>query len=766
MMHDESAPGRAAMIDSVFSARRFALLLGVLVGACFAPVVLGFQSFVYRDFSLFGHPLAYYYHESFWRGEIPLWNPLNNCGLPFMAQWNTMVFYPPSLIYLLLPLPWSLNVFCLLHLWFGGLGMYFLARRWTGSNFAAAFAGLVFSFNGLALHCLMWPNNIAALGWMPWVWLLIERASARGGRSLVPAILAGACQFMAGAPEVFLLTWVGAAVVWFGQAISDRSEFWKSFVRFGAVVVGIVALSAVQLLPLLDLVRHSQRTASFDTGSWAMPPWGWANFLVPLFRTMPTSSGPAFQLGQMWTSSYYFGIATVWLALIALLRIRSARIWSLAALVAVGLVMALGDAGHLWPWIKNHVGALGFMRYPVKWVFLLACPLTLLAAFGLRELVTAARREPSENSVEHDSRPIPAVVYWGLLALVLAATGIVSWVGWRHPLPDESASISLASGLTRACFLIGLAALLWFWRRAPGQRARAVSIGCLIVIAADLLTHVPWQNPTVAPSLLAPGLETHQELRSRVSMGQARLMQNLAALNWFHHLTKTNAENSYLARRLGLSHNLNLLEGIAKPDGFFSLYLSEEQDVENRLFYVNDNMHRPIADVMAISYATAPEKLFDWSARPDPLPVISAGQQPVFLPETNILGALTQTNFDPRVTVILPSNLQPEVSATRQREARIIAEKFRPQLIDFRVTTPGTAMVFISQAYYHPWKVYVDDQAVPLFRANHAFQAVQVPAGEHRVRLRYEDKMFHAGAIISAATLAILVLGSRRWRQR
>ena len=56
------------------------------------------------------------FRESFWRGEMPLWNPYNNCGLPFLAQWNTLALYPGSLFYLLLPLSWALGVFCLLHL--------------------------------------------------------------------------------------------------------------------------------------------------------------------------------------------------------------------------------------------------------------------------------------------------------------------------------------------------------------------------------------------------------------------------------------------------------------------------------------------------------------------------------------------------------------------------------------------------------------------------------------------------------------------------
>src|SRR6185503_18036018 len=113
------------------------------------------------------YPIAFHLRESFGRGEIPLWNPLSYCGSPFLAQWNTQVLYPPVLLYTLLPLSWALPVFCLAHLWLGGFGMFLLARRWSGNNFAAAVAGVAFAFNGLMLNCLMWPATIPGLGWMP-----------------------------------------------------------------------------------------------------------------------------------------------------------------------------------------------------------------------------------------------------------------------------------------------------------------------------------------------------------------------------------------------------------------------------------------------------------------------------------------------------------------------------------------------------------------------------------------------------------------------
>src|ERR1051325_7726540 len=137
----QQSPAAGHVTDSWLTPGRYALLLAVCIFAAFPEVVLGWQTYYYRDFGFFGYTLAHHHRESFWNGEIPLWNPLNNCGLPFLAQWNTMVLYPGSLVYLLLPLSWSLPVFCLLHQWLAGMGMYCLARHWTGHRLGAAVAG-------------------------------------------------------------------------------------------------------------------------------------------------------------------------------------------------------------------------------------------------------------------------------------------------------------------------------------------------------------------------------------------------------------------------------------------------------------------------------------------------------------------------------------------------------------------------------------------------------------------------------------------------
>src|SRR5258706_8600348 len=130
---------------------RFVAMIVALLVAAFPKVLLGWEAFYYRDYGVLGYPFVYYHHAAFWRGELPLWNPLSNCGAPFLAQWGTMALYPFSLIYLLLPIPWSLGFFCLGHLFLAGMGMYWLAHRWTNDRFAASVAGVAFVFNGVTL---------------------------------------------------------------------------------------------------------------------------------------------------------------------------------------------------------------------------------------------------------------------------------------------------------------------------------------------------------------------------------------------------------------------------------------------------------------------------------------------------------------------------------------------------------------------------------------------------------------------------------------
>ena len=96
--------------------------------------------------------------------------------------------------------------------------------------------------------------------------------------------------------------------------------------RFLLTGLWVAGLAAAQLLPFLDLLAHSQRDKAFGDSLWSMPVWGWANFLVPLYRTYQTPLGLYAQPDQYWVSSYYLGVGVLALALLAVGQVRRPRV--------------------------------------------------------------------------------------------------------------------------------------------------------------------------------------------------------------------------------------------------------------------------------------------------------------------------------------------------------------------------------------------------------------------------------------------------------
>jgi hypothetical protein len=754
--------------DAWFTPLRFAVILGFFIVAAYpnvlwigpkivigSTVVLDQETFFHRDFGFFGYPLAFHHRQSFWHGEIPLWNPLNNCGLPFLAQWNTLVLYPGSLFYLLFPLSWSLGVFCLLHQFGAGLGMYFLARRWTGNGLAASVAGVAFAFNGLTLNCLMWPNNIAALGWMPWVVLAVERAWRQGGRSLFSAVILGSMQMLSGAPEIILLTWVILGALWLSQWIGGELPRGRLLVRVALVGTLTLLMSAAQLLPFLDLLSHSQRDTSYGDSYGSMPIWGWANLLVPMFNCFTKFFGVYAQFSQYWTSSYYPGIGVLLLALWSMLEIRKRRVWILIAVSVLGFVLALGDEGLLYAWLRKSVPQFGFMRYPIKFVVLPTFCVPLLSAFGLSRFAGAR----TGTAITRAWR-LSFVLGFFLLASI---AGIV-WFAWRYPALSGTWPTTWPDALSRSALLILTLATLKALLQSPVRRSKIVAGAALVTLAwLDGWTHMPRQNPVIDRAAFDPGLV---RVNPQPRHGESRAMISPAAEARFHHFGSTNARDDYLVSRLGLYINCNLLDGIPKVDGTYSLYLRGPIRVEENLLKVSPDPNRELPsllDFLGVSLITAPGEFFQWTNRAGALPMSTGGQLPVFADDTTTFRALAHPSFTPREIVYLPLEARPFVQITNRTDTRVVASRFTAHQGEIEITGQQPGLLVVAQAYYHRWRALVDGQPQRIWRANLGYQALQIPSGTHLVQIFYRDAAFRCGAFVS---LLALIVCAAVWRRR
>jgi hypothetical protein len=755
-----SPPAAADASSAWLTPWRFAGILALLLLVCFPSVMLGLEAFVYGDSGQFAYPVAHFLHESFWRGEIPLWNPLNSCGIPFLAQWNTLACYPPSLFYLLLPMPWSFDVFCLGHILFAAMGMYFLARRWTNDRFAAAVAGIAFGFNGLTWQAVMWPHFLAALAWMPWFLLWMDKAWHAGGRAILLAALAGALQMLSGGVEVIIQTWLLLGVMCAFQFFRGDVPRGKLIVRTGLIGVLVSGLSAVQTFPFLDLIAHSQRTSSYGSGGMndiaSMTPAGILDYLVPLFHCARNPQGMFVQLGQSWVTSYYVGIGALALALFALWRVRDRRVWFWTAIVAFSWAVALGESSPVYNLAKWLIPVLGFVRFPVKFVALATFAIPLLAAFGVNRLNATPPDQWQREWIR------TRILMFALIAAVAAI-----WLFARfHPAQGEDIAAiteNVIGRITALALVLGGVALLR--RKLDVKLQRVVQVAVLAVLWFDVFTHASNLSPTAPGSVLEPGMvRSFFNWDHQLDAGVSRALQSRDTFWKIFAMGSKDPGIDTLLRRRALSPDLNLLDDVAKFDGFYSLDLKEHLEIFKRVFFTTNDAPG-LKDFLGISRVSNPTNIFDWVPRDSFLPLVTIGQQPVFTNDTETLTALFNNNFEPRRTIYLPPDAVGIIHATAQPNVKIISVQFSAQRLEIETESAADAIVSIAQTYYHPWHAYVDGQRVKLWRANEAFQAVEVPAGRHHLTLRYEDTVFYCGAAVSLFT-ALICATAWLWRLR
>ena len=752
----ESLVNRGSRGERWLSPGRFAFGLALMLAASFSDVLFWGRAFVIRDFSLFGLPLAHYYRQSLERGELPLWNPLNNFGLPFLAQWNTMVLYPPCLLYLVCPLPWGVSLFCLAHLLLAGMGMYFLALQWTQHRLGACVAGVAFAFNGLALNCLMWPNNVAALAWMPWLVLLAEKGWRDGRRALLKAAGVGLLQMLTGAPEIIFFTWTLILVFALAEVWKAPGQRLRLIVRTSMMVFLVAGLAAVQLLPFAELLMASQRNQDYSASSvWSMPPWGWANLLVPLFRCWRSAPGTYFQYDQGWTTSYYLGAGVMALAVTGAAGLREQKARLLALLMVLSLVMALGPHGHLLNWLRELAPALDKMRYAIKFIILAAFCVPLLGAFCVRASLQGPKAERAKLSV---SRWIVGGAFFVCIAWLM-------WFAHKYPYKQEQWADAVRSGITSGTWLLVI--LLSMHVLVHSRLSSFKLIAGLVLILAvwlDSLTHTPRQNPTVPCALYDPGLPQFQRLDPRPKQGKSRALLTLEASYQFYSTLLSDPGKTLLCHRLGLFSNLNLLEDLPKAGGFYSLYLAAEREVYAQVHLSDKSVLPPLADFLGVGQVTTTNSPFEWQSRGSWMPLVTAGQRPIFVDARNSLSTILSPSFQPRRMVGLPLEIQDQVQVTNETKAQILSSECSAHRIEIEVDAEAASMVVIAQSFYRPWHAYVNAQRVPVWRANHAFQAVQVPVGRHPILLVYEDRVFHVGALISGLTLLGCAVSWRRTR--
>lgn len=361
----------------------FVVVLAAICGPflwCFGPALFSGHSFAFRDAAHFYYPLFDWINRQWASGQVPLWNPQENCGMPVLSDGTSSIFYPGKLLFALpLGYAWNFKLYTMLHVLLAAGASWRLARRWGGTPCAAALAAVAYAFGGSVLF--QYCNTVYLVGaaWLPLaLWaadrMLVERTLRAAW--LLAAVLA--MMVLGGDPQMAyhagILTAAYGFLLWRDERRARRGAAEAEPAVGGRLTllsvsaIAAVALAAIQVLPSSEWSRHSERAAfrsprslyeipgylareriegerssiaaglfavpdrgmhhehiyDFSVGPWRLAELVWPNFsgqLFPLHRRW-ASAIPA--EGRVWSPSLYLGLVPLLLGLAAW-RLRGGR---------------------------------------------------------------------------------------------------------------------------------------------------------------------------------------------------------------------------------------------------------------------------------------------------------------------------------------------------------------------------------------------------------------------------------------------------------
>jgi len=686
------------------------------------------------------HLVAGVFTPGGWR----FWEPTVSFGFPVYAEGTAGLFHPLRLLALgALPLLTAHDLLYVASFLLTGASAFLVGRALgLGAGFALAGA-LAATFSPAVLGNLYNQSYAQSVAWSAVALVAFElwylEPSAKRSVGLAVAI---ALAVLAGyVPTAYALVLFLALVLAIRIALAPRRL--ASHAPGFAAALGLgIGLAALQVLPLLELARHSVRQDSVAV----LNSFPWQNFLVGLiFDPAPELYTP----GRYVYFAAPIGSVLAMIALPFLPLLREPRAWSYAGAVALCVAAASGPGAPVFELLRALLPGFDRLRLLSPFSFVVLVPTALLFAVLLREAARPVRTQ----------RELVIVA----VAAVFVLAGAVSALPAAAALPPYrrlGLALLAASGL-------GLAGL-----HLSGRLALAPLL-VVAVLLVEIVLLKPAHRAALPDSVLDEGRALAAFLRERLredpdaraihypSPAYESAFRGMVLQHWRspHYESFVRAS---MAARTPFANVLDELpfaeaNGALPLAGFPELLAAMQDELRGRsasapgerlidrfrvrwIVVEGDLARLPVAGDFRIAWKD-PSGALAVLENPAVLPRLQwqAGRQGAAAPEPSLLLRLARA--------------LPWVAGESQGPVEIDA--------------PSEGRVFVAIPSYPGWTATLDGAEVPVLAADGIGMEIPVPAGRHRLELRFVPAAFHVGVCASAASalIAVAVLGSGRRRR-
>lgn len=747
-----------------------------LVAALLAPVLSASRTILFRDSVVYSAPCNAQLRASLLEGRLLEWDSSQYGGVPFLANPSSQALYPPRWAAVLAqahPAKAS-DLFSLLHLLLALAGACALGRELGLRRGPRHVVAVTYTLSGYLLSLLGNGVYLSGAAWLPlglaWVLRARRKAGAETGpaaRALGLAALGVVAPFLGGDPQGTAWLGLGAVLVF----LAPHREAPPA--RRAALLTGLGGLAfllgAILLLPALGLTPETTRSQMTyaQAAPWSFHPARLGELLVPFPLGLPAGDEATHTAavlepsrGELWSLTLFLGAAPFLLVLLSLGRVptalRRARL-ALWVLVTAALFVAFGRHTPLHPALYDYTPYRVF-RYPEKHLALVTLALAGLAGVGLQAFLA----RPREERLEVLKRLI-----LGPLATLAAAWLLHGWsadlgrgLGRQPPAYAGQVAAVLAVQLA----LLALLALARLGPRRLGAAVLALVALTQLAVARQLVLSGPSAPFDQAPESVrwlrerpelqgpAPGRVQRWGVRGHPRAAEPRDQLLVNARHDLRCLT-------------GAVPALYGLESMTGMTGFYP---------KRALRLLSETREEGLARG-SVAYRISP--------RGDEAPSHALGDFGVFAlpgrPRVELLAEASlrwEPNADRAWRALREVDLAHVVVEGRgpassegpaRRQGEVQVEGARSGAWDLRASTPEPALLVIRDAWFPGWSATLDEQPVELLRVDGVFMGVRVPAGEHRLALRYRTPGLQLGAALSlGAWLVLASLGAMGLRRR
>ncbi len=670
--------------------------------------------------------------------QIPFWNPYQLAGTPLLGNSQSGALYPPHIFCGVLHLSTGTGMALLawFHLFWAGLGVYFLCRVLGGSKVGATVGGSTFLLSSFMISWTGLPSVIETVAWIPWLLALVRlqfppEPDGGGGIELHPlhslAALAVCAGMMVLAGHLQFVAYGMMASAFWAVWLAVRGRQRVHFAAGGKVALGLllgVAIAAPQLLAVLQYSQFSHRkNSATDEGyaaytASAIQPYELIKVVAPSIQGNPRQIAS----DQLPVSTYYpsvlklganfaesaVGIGGLGLALLCILPFVSRRndaVWGIVATGAIGLFLALGTP--LNKLLYFGVPGWSSTGSPGRAVCLFV--IGTCVAMG----VSASRLQTiSDFSVAGRQKLLkPGIAFVAVcLVFFLLRNSYELRQGLNAEIIDGLKSQAEGSAMS-GCIGVILISLLaiGFVLKENSMRSKA------LLLAVPVLSSLAF----FGASLIQTG---KPDLTTKNEMGFERIAPINKSWDFFQSVHAT------------LPPNLSALSRIHSLDGYDSLLhrdtvaLLKDIDGKDAAPEVNGNMMfiKPSADLAKLADAGVTQV---WSQ--------------VQMPK---LDDMTQEDGLFKYKLNGPGR-----ASTPSGPAKITDES--SSFVKVEATGPGK--LTLRDRNMPGWMVKVDGQHAKM--EGKTWMEVDLPAGTHQIQFNYVPPGFMTGVMLAAATWLILI---------